>query len=72
MTKSSKILSSKEEIKAYIGNISDYMFRKYIKKGLPARFEDGSGWWAHTDNVDEWFRVYTRVSMKNAPDEMLE
>lgn len=71
MHKSQKILTSKEEIKIYIGNISDYMFRKYIKRGMPARCEDGR-WTAHCENVEEWFKIYTKVSMKNAPDEMLE
>ena len=33
---------------------------------MPARFEEGSGWIAHTENIDKWFQAYTRVSMKKA------
>ena len=66
--KSKKILTSKDEIKAYIGNVSDYLFKKYIKKGMPARFEDGR-WVAHAENLDEFFRKYTKVYMKNLPNE---
>jgi hypothetical protein len=48
---------------AYIGNASDYIFKKYIKMGMPARYEDNR-WIAHTDNIDEFFRQYTKVSMR--------
>ena len=65
--KNLKILTSKEEIKTYLGNITDYMFQKYIKLGMPARYED-CRWLAHTDNIDEFFRIYTKVHMKNVPD----
>ena len=36
------VLFSKQEILDYLG-ISDHLFRKYILKGLPARFEDSRG-----------------------------
>lgn len=65
MPKSTKILSSKEEIKEYIGNISDYEFEKYRKAGMPMRYEKGGGYIAHADNIDEFFRLYTRVSIRN-------
>jgi hypothetical protein len=42
---------------------SDYIFKKYIKMGMPARYEDNR-WIAHTDNIDEFFRQYTKVSMR--------
>ena len=63
--KSEKILTCKEEIKPFLGNISDYMFRKYISLGMPARY-DGREWIAHTVNIDKWFEIYTRVNMKKA------
>lgn len=63
-----KLLASKDEIKTYLGNISDYMFRKYIEAGMPARFED-SRWLAHAENIEEFFRSYTRVSMRKMPKE---
>jgi hypothetical protein len=66
---SDKFLSSKQEIKTYLRNCSDYMFGKYIKAGMPARWEDGR-WSAHADNIDEWWKLYTRVSMKNIIDKI--
>jgi len=66
--KSCKILTSKEEIKAYLGNLSDYLFKKYIERGMPARYEDRR-WVAHADNLDEFMKVYTRVQLKKMPEE---
>ena len=67
--KTGKILSSKTDIQVYIGGatgpISDYMFRKYIRAGMLARYDDGR-WIAHTDNLDDFFRAYTRISMASA------
>lgn len=68
VAKSCKILTSKEEIKAYLGNLSDYMFKKYIERGLPARYEDRR-WVAHVDNLDDFMKAYTRISLKVMPDE---
>lgn len=62
--KSCKILGSKDEIKAYLGIASDQLFQKYVERGLPARYEDRR-WVAHTDNLDDFMKAYTRVSMKN-------
>jgi hypothetical protein len=69
--KSDKILSSKDEIKEFLGNITDYMFKKYIERGLPARYEDRR-WSAHTDNLDDFMKAYTRISMKVMPEEEQE
>jgi hypothetical protein len=63
-----KILKNKTEIKAYLGDVSDYVFAKFIEKGMPARFDD-KNWLAHADNIDEWLRGYTRIVMKKVPDE---
>jgi hypothetical protein len=67
--KSDKILSSKEEIKSYIGGISNHLFYKYIKCGLPARYEDNR-WTAHTENIDNFFRAYTMISMGKVIDQI--
>ena len=69
--KSEKILTCKEEIKTFLGNISDYMFAKYIKLGMPARY-DGREWIAHTNNIEKWFESYTRISMKTAVEDVPE
>lgn len=67
-----KLLTNKHAIQEYIQSLStsnepctDYMFKKYVERGFPARFEDNR-WLAHKDNIDEFFKTYTRVSMKNA------
>jgi len=70
-TKSNKILTNKQAIQDWIGECSDYMFKKYISLGMPARFEDGR-WTAHGDNIDEFFRRYTMVSMKSTIDKIQE
>lgn len=67
----SKLLTSKDEIKTYLGNISDYLFKKYIEKGMPARYEDNR-WLAYSENIDEFFKTYTRVSMRKIINEIPE
>ena len=44
-------------------------FEKFIKMGMPARLIDGS-WHAHADNIDNWFKQITAVTMKDAPEGM--
>ena len=56
--KSAKLLTWKDEIREYLGNISNYMFRKYMSLGMPARF-NGEEWVAHTDNIDAWLKTYS-------------
>jgi len=63
MNQSKKLLTSKEEIKQYIGGASNHLFKKYVAQGMPARYED-KRWIAHADNIDEFFRQYTKVSMR--------
>lgn len=63
------ILHNKAQIREYLGNISDYMFRKYIKMGMPALY-DGRDWIAHKDNIDEFFRHVTRIQVKDGIDQI--
>jgi len=65
--RSQKILLSKTQIKDYLG-ITDYLFRKYLENGMPARVEDGR-WMAHADNLEAFFREYTipRKSRRKNP-----
>ena len=53
-------LTSKKEILEYL-NISDILFGKFIKGGMPARYIDGR-WYAHADNIDGWFQSMTKVN----------
>ena len=74
--KRNNFLTCKEEIKVFLagtdcGAISDYMFRKYIKMGMPALF-NGREWVAHVDNIDEWFKAITRKQMRDEIDEIVE
>lgn len=62
-------LTSKTEIKIYCGNASDYMFKKYIKAGMPARPEDGR-WSASKKAIDEWWYLYNRVNASKFIDQI--
>jgi len=73
MTKSEKILTCKDEIKSFLGNISDYAFDKYVRAGMPARCTGkGGDWIAHTSNIEKWFEAYTRINMRASLDEDAE
>jgi hypothetical protein len=68
-----KLLTNKQAILDYIQSLStsnevcsDYMFRKYVERGMPARYEDNH-WLAHKDNIDEFFKNFTKVTMRGAP-----
>lgn len=65
-----KILMSKQEIMDYL-KISAYIYKKFIRMGMPVLFVDGRCY-AHKDNIDEFFKMITRVSSKNAPDEVID
>lgn len=53
-----KLLLCKQEIMGHL-KCGKYAFKVWIERGLPARYEDGR-WSAHTDNVDEFLRVWTK------------
>ncbi len=55
-----KLLRNLEEILEYMG-VSEDLFRKFHENGLPARKIDGR-WFAHTDNIDEYFRFLTKTT----------
>lgn len=57
-----KLLLCKEDIMAYI-HCSRSMFKTWIKRGLPARNDDGR-WCAHTDNIDEFLKEWTKPEVK--------
>jgi hypothetical protein len=64
-----KILSSRQEILDYTG-LSPYLYLKFVRLGMPVLYIDGRCY-AHTDNLDEFFRLITKSSAKNLPDEIL-
>jgi hypothetical protein len=53
-----KALFGKKAICQYL-DISEYTFGKFIRRGMPARFEE-SRWFAHKDNLDSYFEKLTK------------
>jgi hypothetical protein len=53
-----KLLIGKTEISAFLRNASDHKLRQWIGHGMPVLI-DGE-WLAHADNLEAWFRSYTR------------
>jgi hypothetical protein len=68
--KSQKILQGKKEIMKYC-DISETLFVKFIKSGMPAIQIDGR-WYAHAENLDDYFKAMTRISMRNMSEEDIE
>jgi len=65
-----KVLTSRQEIMDYAG-ISRYLYVKFIKIGMPVLYIDGRCY-AHTDNIDDFFRTITKTtSSKNLPEEVI-
>ena len=63
-----KVLKGVDRIRHYIdpeNPISKDKVIEFIKMGMPAR-KIGEVWYTHTDNVDDFFKVITRV--KASPD----
>lgn len=69
-TDQNRILMSKQEILDYL-KISRNAYRKFVKMGMPVLYLDGRCY-AHKDNIDEFFKRITFISMKNAPDEIID
>jgi len=66
---SKKILTSRQEIMDYAG-LSKYLYLKFIRIGLPVFYAEGRCY-AHTDNIDEFFKAITKNNTKNMSDEAL-
>lgn len=63
----SRILIGLNDILDYI-KISKPMFYQFIEMGLPARVINNR-WYAHKDNIDEFFRQYTFNQGKDIPQD---
>ena len=58
----SKLLIGMEAITGYL-KISRPLFERFIKNGMPVlRIE--SRWYAHADNLDDFFKRITRVDSR--------
>lgn len=60
----SGLLDGKDEIRKFLRNASDYKLRKWIQAGMPVLIDDGR-WLAHQDNLEDFFRKYTRVNSRD-------
>lgn len=75
--KSTKLLIGIKAISSYL-TISKPTFYKFIREGftlsdgrkirMPATVIDGL-WYAHTDNLDEFFKIITLTPVREIPDE---
>lgn len=66
--KGTGLLDSKDKIRKYLG-VTDYMLRKFVSSGMPVLIEDNR-WLAHIDNLEDFFRKYTRVDSRQKLDEI--
>jgi len=57
------LLIGKKRISEYLDDASDYMLTKWIKDGMPVLIADGK-WTAHKDNLEDFFKAYTRKRVK--------
>lgn len=57
----------KDTIRAFLDDASDYMLKKYLEWGMPVVIEDGR-WMAHRDNIEEFFKAYTRKKVNGPID----
>lgn len=48
-------------------DMSRSMFNYFVSLGMPVRIVKGT-FWAHKDNVDEWFKDFTAYSVREIPD----
>jgi hypothetical protein len=72
--RSLEILKGIDEIRHYINPespVSRFKVKELIRIGMPA---DISGWlwYAHAENVDEWFKKITRKDYSKVPDDVLD
>lgn len=67
MTTKSKILIGCEAIMTYIG-VSRPLFKEFVAKGMPAKLINNR-WYAHTDNLDEFFKRLTFYKEENPPED---
>lgn len=70
MTKTG-LLVGKSEISRFLGDASDYMMKKYLEMGMPVVIED-KRWLAHKENIEEFFKMYTRKKVCDVDAAMVD
>ena len=61
------LLDGKKEISEFLNGPGEHRLKKYVKAGMPVKFIDGR-WIAHKDNIEEFFKRYTKKRSKNIPE----
>jgi hypothetical protein len=69
MDSRSGILDGKEEVREFLKGPGDQKLKKYLESGMPVLIENGR-WLAHKENIEEFFKTYTRQKVKVNPDKM--
>lgn len=59
----SGLLDGKDKIQEFLG-VSEYMLNKFLAAGMPVLI-DNNRWLAHADNLEDFFRKYTRVDSRS-------
>jgi hypothetical protein len=62
-----KLLVGVKAICAYLDDISEPTFYKFVKLGMPAIVIDGR-WYAYTENLDNFFQKLTFAQMRDIPE----
>ncbi len=63
----SGLLDGKDEIREFLNGAGDKKLKKYLEAGMPVLIEEGR-WLAHKDNIEDFFRKYTRKRVTNIPE----
>jgi len=61
------ILDGKKEIRAFLNDPGEWKLKKYLLAGMPVLIEDGR-WLAHKENIEEFFKHYTRKRVDDIPE----
>lgn len=61
-----KVLTSKEDVMDYAG-LTKHTYPKFLKLGLPVLYMDGRCY-AHKDNIDDFFKIITKVNSSKVAD----
>jgi len=57
------LLDGRDEISAFLNGAGVKKLNRWRAAGMPIRTENGR-WLAHKENIDEWFKHYTRLKKK--------
>lgn len=62
-----RLLVGVDQIIEYVG-VTRPTFYEFVKIGMPAVSINGR-WYAYCDNIDDYFRLLTRKTMKEIPED---